>query len=672
MCALCDFDAAPQGRICGGGGIPAAALPSANAAWPEAFLPGDVPPAPLAAEAAAAPGIEITALLRSPNPGWNGAIGRGGVVTFSFAQTPEAGTTPGAFGRLTAAQAASARLALDAWADMSGIRFVEVPDRAGGGGIDIRFQKESMAPETAGFAHYPPNGAISLSSTYYETDPMEPGSYGFLVLLHEVGHALGLKHPFDGSIVLPATQDNWQNTVMSYTHTGPTPAGIQPLDAAAIAYVYGTEAGQPGWATGARYDAASDSVVMTGDGGADTIWGTGRRSIAHAGGGNDTLLGGRGDEQLFGEDGDDRIHGREGANLLDGGAGNDILTAGSRRDTLLGGTGDDVLYGGGGDDWLAGGAGLNAVAGGSGIDTIAMEAGRLSSAITRVAEFNLRVNGNPITAFSGTIADAGETTVFHEVENFAFLDGRLVFASSDPVMQVYRLYQGALGRAPDPIGLNGWAADLQAGTGLSAVASAFVGSAEFGLRFGAPDSSGFLDLAYQNVLGRAADPDGAAHWTSLLSGGASRADLIIGLTESAEAKARTAATLPNGLWDQDESAATIARVYQAALGRRPEEAGLRGWKASLDAGLSLEDMALGFTASAEFAARYGTPDNAAFVSRLYANVLGRAPDEAGLAAWRDALDAGDTGRAEVLLGFSESPEFRLASQAWIEGGIVFA
>ena len=46
------------------------------------------------------------------------------------------------------------------------------------------------------------------------------GTYGRLTFLHEVGHALGLQHPFDdgsGEVVLPTADDNLYNSVMSYT-----------------------------------------------------------------------------------------------------------------------------------------------------------------------------------------------------------------------------------------------------------------------------------------------------------------------------------------------------------------------------------------------------------------------------------------------------------------------
>src|SRR5690606_24536249 len=42
--------------------------------------------------------------------------------------------------------------------------------------------------------------------------------YGYLTLLHEIGHALGLKHPHEGRARLKGGEDSWVNTVMSYNN----------------------------------------------------------------------------------------------------------------------------------------------------------------------------------------------------------------------------------------------------------------------------------------------------------------------------------------------------------------------------------------------------------------------------------------------------------------------
>jgi hypothetical protein len=71
-----------------------------------------------------------------------------------------------------------------------------------------------------------------------ETNPA-PGTDGYLTILHEVGHALGLKHPFEGSVVLPASVDNTSYTVMSYDTIQPYATTYGPIDIAALNYLYG-------------------------------------------------------------------------------------------------------------------------------------------------------------------------------------------------------------------------------------------------------------------------------------------------------------------------------------------------------------------------------------------------------------------------------------------------
>ncbi|MBK6296465.1 MAG: Ig-like domain-containing protein [Rhodoferax sp.] len=67
------------------------------------------------------------------------------------------------------------------------------------------------------------------------------GSVGYEVLLHEIGHALGLGHPFDGAFVLPGAQDNTNNTVMSYTHAGANKSVFQSYDLLALRWLYGED-----------------------------------------------------------------------------------------------------------------------------------------------------------------------------------------------------------------------------------------------------------------------------------------------------------------------------------------------------------------------------------------------------------------------------------------------
>jgi hypothetical protein len=77
--------------------------------------------------------------------------------------------------------------------------------------------------------------------------------------------------------------------------------------------------------------------------------------------------------------------------------------------------------------------------------------------------------------------------------------------------------------------------------------------------------------------------------------------------------------------------------------------------AGLTANESYLQITAGFTNSAEFAAKYGALSDSQFVTQLYANVLDRQPDAAGLAFYIAGLAAGWS-REEVLDGFAFSPE----------------
>jgi hypothetical protein len=111
----------------------------------------------------------------------------------------------------------------------------------------------------------------------------------------------------------------------------------------------------------------------------------------------------------------------------------------------------------------------------------------------------------------------------------------------------------------------------------------------------------------------------------------------------------------------------VALLYQGALGRTPDAAGLAYWDGLATAlppsviasgAYALSDqssIAAGFTGSPEFTTKYGTLNNTQFVTQLYANVLDRAPDVAGLNFWVGLLNNGNT-RAHVLVGFADSAE----------------
>ncbi len=116
----------------------------------------------------------------------------------------------------------------------------------------------------------------------------------------------------------------------------------------------------------------------------------------------------------------------------------------------------------------------------------------------------------------------------------------------------------------------------------------------------------------------------------------------------------------------DPASAQIVRLYKATLARWPDPSGHLGWTERLLQGTPLPDIATRFVASVEFQTRYGETSDTEFVTLLYNNVLDRGPDATGLAGWTALLDSGTT-REEVVLGFSESVEFKFKSHAGAMG-----
>jgi ELWxxDGT repeat protein len=250
--------------------------------------------------------------------------------------------------------------------------------------------------------------------------------------------------------------------------------------------------------------------------------------------------------------------------------------------------------------------------------------------------------------------------ILSSVEEVQFADGRLVFDAADPAAQVVRLYQAALHRAPEQHGLNFWTDQISDGASLSRLASGFLDSAEFASRYGTDlNTAGYVEALYNNALGRGSDPIGKAYWVNLINSGAlSRAEALVGFSESAENQMQTSSLVKAGIWDVSENAGFVARLYDTALGRLPDVQGLAGWRAQLDSrALTAEEMVNGFVASDEFAARYGkNVSTSEFVELLYINTLDRASDAAGKANWVNVIDGGVMSRADVVLGFSESAE----------------
>ena len=98
-----------------------------------------------------------------------------------------------------------------------------------------------------------------------------------------------------------------------------------------------------------------------------------------------------------------------------------------------------------------------------------------------------------------------------------------------------------------------------------------------------------------------------------------------------------------------EQIEAIAGLYVAYFDRAPDPAGLQFWIDQLDNGRDFATISQDFATSLEARDIYpflanpelATTSPAAFVTSIYANLFGRAPEQAGLDFWVNVIDSGD-------------------------------
>ncbi len=139
--------------------------------------------------------------------------------------------------------------------------------------------------------------------------------------------------------------------------------------------------------------------------------------------------------------------------------------------------------------------------------------------------------------------------------------------------------------------------------------------------------------------------------------------LVLALTTVAVAPAASAqvesASAPSAsLTDSNSVGAMLTRLYYAFFDRAPDAGGYAFWLDQVTNGRPIADAAEQFAVSDEFVTTYGTLTNAEFIDRIYQNVLDRAGDAGGVTFWLGELDSGNRTRGEVVLGISDSAEFR--------------
>lgn len=362
-----------------------------------------------------------------------------------------------------AREKATALKALDLWGATSGIRFLEV--EAGKGDIkfgNYDFDKEPSYADFAGFAYYP-----EVSIATHSASVSDIGGDVFMdrrttiysaddylhIILHEIGHAIGLKHPHEGDPTLARDLDHGGRTVMTYNDYE---GRLGTFDGIAARALYGAAGSDGGHLARWSWDAATDTLTQIGKASNDTIAGVSTADVITGLAGSDILFGAAGEDSLEGGSGNDSLHGGEGSDRLAGGGGNDRLSGGDPDDrgtdtadygaaakaitvdlngdsvdkdgqaitfhargpgigtdtlheieAVIGGRGGDTITGDDGDNRLEGRDGGDALFGGSGRDVLDGGSGRDTldgGANLDTFVFSTRLTNGNVDAIAGFLA----------------------------------------------------------------------------------------------------------------------------------------------------------------------------------------------------------------------------------------------------------------------------
>ncbi|MEH1843095.1 MAG: M10 family metallopeptidase C-terminal domain-containing protein [Nostoc sp.] len=284
---------------------------------------------------------------------------------------------------------------LHLYENIANIKFDQVADGDGG---QIRFAAANLGEKESGSTLGQKNIGSNPVDVRLNNNPLilpagweQPieGNSTFKTLIHEIGHALGLKHPGNYNAsgggtsppYLPANQDNWQYTVMSYngvdlgggkisgTHyngSNAIPSAPQLYDIAAIQRLYGANMANSTGNDTYVFDWASNKAYV------QTIWDAGGIDTIDASkqtldakidlyNGHFSSIGSKADgsniratnnlaiafntiiENAKGGLGNDTLFGNDTSNVIDGNAGNDFLEGKGGNDILNGGIGIDTV-----------------------------------------------------------------------------------------------------------------------------------------------------------------------------------------------------------------------------------------------------------------------------------------------------------------------------------------
>lgn len=474
-------------------------------------------------------------LLLRGNTGWQTAgVGKPVTVTYSFlTSTPSTGAQGGSgFSAMSASQQQVVRDIFSKLQLQTGVVFEEKTGASG----QIRFGINEQS-NTRGYAYSPDEfrsdekgGDVWLD--VQTATVMAVGQEGYYVLLHEIGHALGLRHPLpesdsSGATVLLNRFSYFANTVMIDVASGSSetawPTWYGSFDLQALRSVYGTKP----FSTGNdvyQFDDASGLAVrpLVDDGGIDTIDVSASSVSAYI-----DLQPNRACSIGI------NIDGKSAWNNLS-------IATGTSIENIIGTWTDDALYGNDLANLLKGNGGNDTLDGRAGLDQVVFNLKKTDIMLTKgVGDNEWFVDAKDGRSGSAQLLN---------IERVVLTDCTIALDTNGTAGQAYRIYQAAFNRAPDVTGLGYWISVMDSGATLTSIAQGFIDSPEFKTLYGTNATNAqIVSKMYDNVLHRTPDQAGYDFWVGVLDrGDASVAAVLATISESPENQAALVGVIGNG------------------------------------------------------------------------------------------------------------------------------
>jgi serralysin len=361
------------------------------------------------------------------------------------------GEPQNAFETLNPVQIAAARSALTMISSVTNLNFSEIRETAATHATLRLAMSDTPTPAWT----YTPGGSAEAGDVWYGNssgwyDSPVRGNYAFYAVIHEMAHAVGLKHGHeDGGLgIMTAARDSMEYSVTTYrsyvgadgqyveNETWGFAQTLMMYDIAALQHMYGADFSTNGGNTTYRWDPATGQSFVNGAGqevpGSNrilsTVWdGGGIDSYDFSNYANNLSVDLRpgewsktSDQQLALLGTDKYARGNVANALLfqgdarslienaTGGSGSDLVVGNTAANVLAGGSGADRLNGLAGADILGGGLGNDLLTGGVGNDVFTFDTSlNRTTNVDRIVDFSVDDTIRLENAVFSTLAKAG-------------------------------------------------------------------------------------------------------------------------------------------------------------------------------------------------------------------------------------------------------------------------